>query len=245
MDDLTWIIVILVIAVVCGLGGYFAAKPMQGLLCPAGPTNCSTCQQPSVCSCPTTCPTCPTVDCSCPPPTCPTCPDLNCPTCQGPPTCTPWNKAEWPTTVTKVAPKNDTDSDFYVCAVRDGTCVAPVGTPIYYGVNGVYAKKEATSGATPCTVAGIGADPVPGVDKACWVPRSYPPAPTSLANDPRFYKCADNDGTCVAPIGTPIFYGAQTSYVKKVADQNATPCRVFDFGSDPLPGVVKACYVPK
>lgn len=158
--------------------------------------------------------------------------------------CPSWSNPQCPTRVTADALKSDAgDPNYYICAVRDGGCVAPVGTPIYYGVGGKYVKREAALNVTPCSVASFGEDPVPGQDKACWVPRSYPSVPESLENDPRFYKCANDGDACVVPKDTPIFFGGRGTYTSRMAPTDSTLCTASQFGTDAGPG--QACYVPK
>lgn len=220
MSDQTpilWVVGMVVLAVISGLIGYFVAKPIYSNLCPA--TNCPPCDPAA---------------------------ESVCAECKTAASCSKWTQSEWPTVVTQQAPKSDTgDDNYYVCAVRDGGCVAPVGTPIYFGVDGQYVKREATQTVTPCTVASFGSDPVAGKDKACWVPRSYPPPPTSFEKNPNFYKCASEGAACVVPVATPIFFGAQGQFVRLDASNSSTPCSAAAFGRDPLPGVTKACYVPR
>lgn len=158
--------------------------------------------------------------------------------------CAKFEPARWPSADTAKVPKNDADPDFQVCAVRDGTCTAPVGTPIFYGVGGAYAKKEATQTETVCSPTFFGGDPWPGRDKACWIPKSYPPVPGFFENDLNYIKCANNGASCAAPVNSSIFYGSQGTYAKKMATQNSTLC-TGAFFDDPLVNLNKACYIRK
>lgn len=246
MDDTIWFMILIVVIAGAVVGGYFTAKQTQNLTCPA--QSCAECPPKQ------DCPTCPDLNCqrcktkadcaSCPVKTdCPTCP-TQCAACTVHPPCPDLRTSTWPPAITARAPKNDSDADFQVCAVRDGTCTVPVGTPIFYGVGGAYAKKEATQTATVCSPVFFGGDPWPGRDKACWIPRTYPSASQSLETDPEFIKCASADGTCASPKGSSIFYGKQGKYAKIIATQSATPCSGELFG-EPGIDLTKACYIRK
>ena len=59
-----------------------------------------------------------------------------------------------------------------------------------------------------------------------------------------YTKCSDENGTCTFPGTAYVMYGCQKT--DWMVGQNATDsiaCNSTSFGSDPLPGIVKACYV--
>ena len=118
------------------------------------------------------------------------------------------------------------------CAAENGTCPAASGQPIAYGANGAFAYATAT-GDTPCTNATFG-DPIANTPKACYT-RSGGPSGYGTA-------CATEDGTCTFNGMQTIAYGARGSYVFR-SFTGTTACTTAAFGSDPLFGVQKACYL--
>jgi len=112
------------------------------------------------------------------------------------------------------------------CASENGQC-ACVGT-VAYGANGKFANKASTS-TIGCTNKVFG-DPIPGTVKSCYCPAS------TEANT----KCADEGGQCTC-FGT-VAYGAEGKFISKAHFNVAFTCNNAEFGGDPIPGTVKACY---
>ncbi len=60
-----------------------------------------------------------------------------------------------------------------------------------------------------------------------------------------YTQCATDYGTCVigtSPLGRYFAYGVNNSFVYKYISSSPVGCNPTTFGSDPAPGVVKACY---
>ena len=118
------------------------------------------------------------------------------------------------------------------CADQNGTCAAVAGQPVTYGAFGAFTTITAT-GDTACTDASFG-DPIPGESKSCYTatggPAGYPTA------------CSDESVTCSFSGQRTVAYGARGSFVYKSSD-GGTGCTTAVFGTDPLPGVRKACYL--
>ncbi|WP_369035282.1 MGH1-like glycoside hydrolase domain-containing protein [Streptomyces adonidis] len=118
------------------------------------------------------------------------------------------------------------------CASQNGTCPAAAGQPVMYGAFGAFATRTVT-GDTPCTDATFG-DPIPGESKACYT-ASGGPVGYSTA-------CSDEAGTCAFSGQQTVAYGARGAFVLKTFT-GGTCCTTAAFGTDPLPGVRKGCYL--
>jgi hypothetical protein len=58
-----------------------------------------------------------------------------------------------------------------------------------------------------------------------------------------YFPCAAQGGTCSAPFGTHLAYGANGSFLFKEASfGDNTPCDATTFGGDPAPNGKKTCY---
>src|SRR4051812_36627214 len=96
--------------------------------------------------------------------------------------------------------------------------------------------------------AACGAPGEAGTSSAEFALDSHTPiaiGPSSASIHPLdFFKCADEYGTCIAAEGKYIAYGANGSFVYRLASTNTIECRneVLAQTFDPAPGVVKACY---
>jgi hypothetical protein len=99
---------------------------------------------------------------------------------------------------------------------------------------GAYVYKT-VSGATACTAAGFGgADPAYGVLKSCYLaPAGGPSGYTS---------CAAENGTCTVSGTAEVAYGTDGGYRFQVVT-GSVACTNTAFGTDPVPGVAKNCYV--
>jgi hypothetical protein len=130
-------------------------------------------------------------------------------------------------------------------AVQAQTLTVPASTLLRYGVGETWIEKTAT-GSFTCDNAFFGADPAPGIPKACQVlapraagitagpvpPPQAPPAPgTTLASE---------DGFFTVPANTLVRYGAGTQWVEKTVG-GTVPCTNAFFGGDPAPNVAKTC----
>ncbi|MBP8538379.1 alpha-L-rhamnosidase [Streptomyces sp. MK37H] len=118
------------------------------------------------------------------------------------------------------------------CADQNGTCPAAAGQPVTYGAFGAFTTITAT-GDTPCSDATFG-DPIPGESKTCYTATG---GPVGYAT-----ACSDEDGACTFSGRRTVAFGARGSFVYK-SFTGGTGCTAAAFGTDPLPGVRKDCYL--
>ncbi|GHH34921.1 hypothetical protein FHS35_005364 [Streptomyces umbrinus] len=118
------------------------------------------------------------------------------------------------------------------CADQNGTCPAAAGQPVMYGAFGAFATATAT-GNTPCTDATFG-DPISGESKSCYTATGGPPGYATA--------CSAEGGTCSFSGQRTVAYGARGSFLYK-SFTGGTGCTTAAFGTDPLPGVSKSCYL--
>jgi hypothetical protein len=118
------------------------------------------------------------------------------------------------------------------CAAESGTCPAASGQPVAYGAYGAFAYATAT-GNMSCTNATFG-DPIPNTVKACYTRTG---GPNGYAT-----TCATESGTCTFSGTQTVAYGARGRYVFRTFTSTAA-CTTAAFGSDPLFGVQKSCYL--
>ncbi len=118
------------------------------------------------------------------------------------------------------------------------------GVNVAYGANGSFVYKMVTGSmgtcgggslclflSFPCNNSTFGADPAPGLTKACYLPL------------PEYAVAASEGQTLtVAQPHTAVAYGANGSFVFTEFTGSAT-CSNATFGRDPTPGIGKACYV--
>jgi hypothetical protein len=131
-----------------------------------------------------------------------------------------------------VAPAGGPSGGWTKCADQNGTCPAAAGQPVTYGAFGAYTTITAT-GDTPCTDATFG-DPIPGESKACYTATGGPVGYAA--------SCSAEGGTCAFSGQQTVAYGARGRFLYK-AFTGGTGCTTAAFGTDPLPGVSKTCYL--
>jgi hypothetical protein len=119
------------------------------------------------------------------------------------------------------------------CAAESGTCASTSGQPVAYGAYGAFTYTTAT-GPMTCNSTSFG-DPIGGVAKACYV-RTGPPFTDNTT------ACATETGTCAFTGAKTVAYGANGHYLYKTFTGNTT-CTAATFGSDPMYGVPKSCYL--
>ncbi|MGI5458532.1 MGH1-like glycoside hydrolase domain-containing protein [Streptomyces sp. CA-249302] len=119
------------------------------------------------------------------------------------------------------------------CAAEAGTCPAAAGQPVAYGAYGAFTTITAT-GDTPCTNATFGGDPIPNESKACYTATGGPPGYAT--------SCSAEGGTCAFSGQRTVAYGARGRFLYKSFTGGAS-CTTTAFGTDPLPGVAKTCYL--
>ena len=119
------------------------------------------------------------------------------------------------------------------CAAEGGQCTFSGTRMVAYGA-GSYAYKTATS-SVACSNTAFNGDPAQNLVKSCYV------AP--LGGPSGYTACAAEDGTCsFTGYGRAIAYGANGAFNRQLRTAG-TPCTNAQFG-DPLPNVVKNCYLP-
>jgi Bacterial alpha-L-rhamnosidase 6 hairpin glycosidase domain/Bacterial alpha-L-rhamnosidase C-terminal domain len=118
------------------------------------------------------------------------------------------------------------------CAAENGTCSAVSGQPVAYGAYGAFAYATAT-GNVSCANATFG-DPIVNTVKACYTRTGGPSGYGTT--------CAAENGTCTFSGTQTVAYGARGTYIFRTFTSN-TPCTTAAFGSDPLFGVQKSCYL--
>jgi hypothetical protein len=123
--------------------------------------------------------------------------------------------------------------DWAKCADENGSCAVGGVRPMAYGADGDY-WVGSTNGTTACTTDTVGVDPAYGVAKACYTWSGPPPG---FAR-----QCAAEHDSCAVTGQQTVAFGAAGSYVYRTFSGPA-PCTVQAFGSDPLNGTVKACFL--
>ncbi|MGH6657993.1 MAG: family 43 glycosylhydrolase [Actinocrinis sp.] len=119
------------------------------------------------------------------------------------------------------------------CASENGSCAVTGTQLIAYGANGAFVYST-SNGPIACSNTVFGADPVPGVAKTCY---AHGAAPTGFGT-----QCATENGTCAFSGTQTVAYGTGGEYVYKTFT-GGTPCDLAAFGTDPVFGVVKSCYL--
>jgi len=118
------------------------------------------------------------------------------------------------------------------CAAENATCAAVSGQPVAYGANGAFAHLTA-AGNVSCANATFG-DPIPNTVKACYTRTGGPVGYGTT--------CAVESGTCTFGGAQTVAFGARGRYVFRSFTASAA-CTTAAFGSDPLFGVQKSCFL--
>jgi hypothetical protein len=100
---------------------------------------------------------------------------------------------------------------------------------------GSYRFRTATDGID-CGIVAFGGDPTVGVLKSCFVAPAGGPA--------GYTGCSGEGGSCAVTGPTLIAYGAAGDYAYRLVIKGLVACTNGAFGRDPLPGVLKSCYLP-
>jgi hypothetical protein len=114
------------------------------------------------------------------------------------------------------------------CAKESERCNFSGTGDVSYGAGDKWITKTATDGIN-CGVAAFGKDPAPNVLKTCKI--------VAVAT-----KCADEGAPCIFTGTRTIRYGANGIWAEKTAT-GAIYCGVAGFGRDPVPNVLKQCYI--
>jgi hypothetical protein len=120
------------------------------------------------------------------------------------------------------------------CATEGGVCPVTGPTTVAYGAVGAFADRLVTADSAACTNNAFGTDPIYGVAKACYLAPNGGPA--------GWAACATEGGTCTPGAARTVVYGARGAFYARW-ETGPVSCTSTAFGGDPIPGVVKACYL--
>jgi hypothetical protein len=124
------------------------------------------------------------------------------------------------------------DMNYYQCALEGGTCSVGGGDRyMAFGANGAFVFKL-LNGTVSCQVSTFGSDPAVGVTKSCYISNYGASLPLGTGMVPE-NQTATADGN--------VAYGANGAFFFQTF-HGAFTCNNATFG-DPIPGVVKACYI--
>jgi len=119
------------------------------------------------------------------------------------------------------------------CATENANCAVTATQPVAFGANGAYISGSET-GSIDCAAGTFGSDPIFATVKGCYTPTGPPPGFGTT--------CAAENGNCAFTGTATVAYGAQGDFIYKTLT-GGTPCTSTVFGSDPIYGVAKACYL--
>jgi Bacterial alpha-L-rhamnosidase 6 hairpin glycosidase domain len=118
------------------------------------------------------------------------------------------------------------------CATEGGTCT-PNGSRVMAFGAGNY-DYQVVTGTTSCSPSTFNDDPNYGVLKSCYLAPAGGPV--------GYTQCANENGTCTINGTADVAFGLNGAYRFTVAT-GGIACDSDVFGSDPLPGTAKNCYV--
>jgi hypothetical protein len=119
------------------------------------------------------------------------------------------------------------------CATENNSCAVTGSQPLAFGTNGAYWSTGAT-GTTACAPGTFGVDPIFNVAKSCY---TWTGSPAGFSA-----RCAAENSTCAFTGDHTVAFGADGDYVYRTFT-GGTACSATAFGTDPINGVVKACYL--
>ena len=134
----------------------------------------------------------------------------------------------------------DAGGPWTFCASEGDTCRFSGSARVRYGADQRYQYRDAT-GSIRCSVDVFG-DPAYGKPKRCEYQLQRPGVGGGISNDPGWEYCASEGGTCRFSGAGEVRYGAKGRFVTRRA-VNSMACSVAAFGSDPVFGEPKHCYV--
>lgn len=142
------------------------------------------------------------------------------------------------------APPTTQRAPGYQCAWEGGHCNFNGTGLVSYGADNRFYVKSFTNGVA-CNNSVFG-DPAPGVKKACFtnagvVTNAQPQPAQNQSAATRGVLCAKENGICQFQGSGIVSYGANGKFAVRKA-QNGVACNNQTFG-DPIPGVVKSCFV--
>ncbi len=129
-------------------------------------------------------------------------------------------------------------STWTTCSTEWQRCSFSGTHRVRFGANGVYAPIASFSNGVDCNSKSFGTDPVPGVTKSCEV-ETEQAAPASGT----WVQCSAEWQRCSFSGTHRVRYGANGKYATIASFTNGVDCNNTTFGTDPAPGVAKACEV--
>jgi hypothetical protein len=125
---------------------------------------------------------------------------------------------------------------YSLCANEGGYCSFGGTANVVYGANGRFFLENFSNG-TLCNNTVFREDPAPGIYKGCLIPTG----PVM----PNFIFCSQEGATCVPgdpALTTAVAYGVNNTFLIIPSHGGAFNCSNKEFGIDPVPGIVKACF---
>lgn len=119
------------------------------------------------------------------------------------------------------------------CASETGSCSLAGTQAIAFGANGSFTSMLA-GGTVGCSNSAFSGDPVQGTAKSCYVRTGPPPGYST--------QCAGENGTCSFSGQRTVAFGAVGEFVY-LTFTGAVSCTATAFGTDPVYGVAKGCYL--
>ena len=147
-----------------------------------------------------------------------------------------WNSINTVIKLAVVSPANTPGAPgvWVQCASEGGTCSFDGIRTVAYGANARFTYQQVDT-TTNCNNTKFG-DPIGAVVKSCFYLQAYGgPSPAG------FTYCADNEQICAFNGTGSVRYGANGTYATLTASKQIN-CNYNLFG-DPVPYVVKSCYV--
>lgn len=137
--------------------------------------------------------------------------------------------------ITLAGTVNSVPAGFTECAKDFGTCTINGDWSGYYGANSTFVEIKGANNFT-CLPGSFGiADPVPNVQKTCYVKQQEITA--------GYLPCAVDFGQCQVEGSWTGYYGANATYAS-IKGTGAFTCLPGSFGiADPVPNVQKTCYI--
>lgn len=128
---------------------------------------------------------------------------------------------------------NELPAGYTRCAGEGGTCSFSGTRRVAYGAGSYFFQN--VTGSAVCNTGTFGGDPTFGVQKSCYLAPAGGPANYSSA-------CAAEAGYCSFTGYRMVAYGTNGIFDYELA-RNGKVCGNDAFGDDPLPEVVKSCYL--
>ncbi|GEM_PF-2814660 len=122
-------------------------------------------------------------------------------------------------------------SGYEFCSNEGSQCDFSGTATIAFGANGNYTYKNLSNG-TDCNTS-VFEDPVPGIQKSCYINGGGPPGYT---------YCAVENQRCSFSGVANVAYGASLKYIYKDNVSEGIDCNTATFGDDPIYGTAKGCY---